>query len=147
MSQDPEQQLYSDMADLTEKVPKIQNAVKSINTRLNKLSSRIENLELMAFQEQINSLNDKIDSLNGNLLNVSRAIARFEMDFTQSHMCVAIRNHVSGQKQKDLEEHVKMLFAKYREVIKHSLDPVSIALEFRVECVKCSNEYNLDAFF
>ncbi len=67
MENDPEKQLYQDMADLTEKVPKIQGEVKSLKTRLKRLAGQVEQLDLINSQNQIVALDQKINLVDGRL--------------------------------------------------------------------------------
>jgi len=146
MANDPEQQLYTDMADLTEKVPKLQNEIKSLKAKLTKLSGRIESLELMAFQEQISSLNDKMKSISESLLAASRRLARFEMEFLQYHVRGVIRDELSGPECERVREYIAKEYARAEEKLVHSSEPLSILRDFRKVCTECSKEYNLGAF-
>ena len=67
---DPEAQLYADVADLTEKVPKIRS-------ELDELATKVQSLEFSGFQEQITSLDKKINKLNSALLESNRIIADY----------------------------------------------------------------------
>jgi hypothetical protein len=67
---DPEAQLYADVADLTEKVPKIRSD-------LDELATKVQTLEFSGFQEQITSLDKKINKLNSALLDSNRIIADY----------------------------------------------------------------------
>ena len=146
MANDPEQQLYKDMDDLTEKVPKLRNEVKSLKRRLTIMSKRVESLELMAFQDQISKLDEKVNSIGAVLINTNRSLARFEMDFMQYHVCRAIRSSLKSPERDKLLDHISMEFARGTESIKHSSNPLSISTKFTKECVEYSDKYNLDAW-
>ena len=146
MENDPEQQLFKDMADLREKVPKLQNEIKSLKGRLTKLSNRVESLELMTFQDQISRLGEKIDSVSKNLVNVSRLFAEFVIDFNQMHIKNAIDLTLKSPLRETVREQITLEQARAVEAISHSLNPLEIAKKFSYTCVEYSKKYNLNAF-
>ncbi len=148
MGNDLEQQLYTDMADLTEQVPKLQNEVKSLKKRLTKLSNRVESLELVTFQDQIANLNDKVDSINTHLIDVARTVAIIEMDALRLHMQTAIRRALStnNPKRLQLKEYIFSECTKASERARTSPSPIDLLDEFRDVCISCSREYDLHAF-
>jgi len=146
MINDAEQQLYKDIADLTKKVPKLQNEIKALKGRLTKLSNRVESLELMTFQDQISRLGEKIDSVSMNLVNVSRLFASFVIDVNQMHIKSAIDQTLKSPIRETVKEQITLKQAQAAEAISHSLNPLEIAKGFRYTCVEYSHKYNLDAF-
>ena len=148
MTNDPEQQLYKDMADLTEKVPKLQNEIKSQKRRLTRLSNRVESLELLALQDQISNLNDKVDSINTNLADVARTVAITEIDNLKLHMVSAIRRRLSvnNSNRTRLREYISTECIKARERARTSSSPIDLLDGFRDVCISCSREYDLRAF-
>jgi hypothetical protein len=146
MVNDPESQLYRDMADIKELVPELQKEIKSLKGKITKLTNRIQTLEMMAFQEQITSLVEKINLLNEKALETSRYAAKFEMDFIQYHMKGMIHQKLSNQERERLSEHITQLFATAKERVQNSLEPISILIDFKNECIDCSKKYDLDAF-
>ncbi len=148
MANDLEQQLYRDMADLTEKVPKLQNEIISLKKRLTKLSNRIESLELLSLQDQISNLNDELASTNRSVITLRRTVVSNEMDTLKLHMLRAIRNALpKGDPNKiRLSEHIRVEFSKARERIKISPQPLDVLDDFEEECEHCSIKYNLGAF-
>jgi predicted nucleic acid-binding Zn-ribbon protein len=148
MVNDPEKQLYEDMADLTEKVPKLQNEIKSLKNRLTKLSNRIESLELMTFQDQISKLGDELRLIKTNLVAVSRVVAFSEIDNLQLHMQEAIRSTLPANEPKTirLKEYISVENARAIEKNTNSPTPLDVLNAFRKECITCSDKYNLGAF-
>ncbi len=61
----------------SEDIESLMKEVRSLKTRLGKLTSRVEQLGLMDFQEQLNRLNERIGIISEALLISSRNIARF----------------------------------------------------------------------
>ena len=148
MVSDREQQLYQDMANLREKVPKLQNEVKYLKAKLTKLSNRIERLELMAFQDQITELSDKINSISTKLLDVSRAVAFNEMDVLSLHMreAIDIKFANASKLRTRLREYISAECAKAIQQRLDSPEPLAVSREFKTLCIECSDKYQLDAF-
>lgn len=146
MANDLEQQLYVDMADLTEKVPKLKSEIKLLKTRLATLSSRVKSLELMDFQSQISRLDDKINSVSEHSVMVSQSLADFELNFMQYLMSDRIQKCLQGSTCERVKTRIRMTFAQAREAIRHSSEPLKIVRSFTEECERCSKEYKLDVF-
>lgn len=147
MANDPEQQLYEDMADLTERVPKLENEIKSLKRKITKLSTRIESLELMAFQDQIANLNDKIDSINKYINAIGLRVVLNELDFLQLHMRKAIDKKLSeGNTKRQIREYISNKHASAQEKARLSSKPFEYLLEFKKECMTYSKKYKLGAF-
>lgn len=160
MANDLEQQLYSDMADLTEKVPKLQDEIKLLKQRLTKLSKRIENRESMAFQDQISNLNDKVEAaqlklqeqithVSDSLLVTAQFLARFDIEW--------IRWGLSEWSSKRLSKSTVPTYSKVRQFLlshsatakektRHSSTPLSVAMEFRKECEDYFEDNKLHPF-
>lgn len=136
---DPEQQLYKDMAEL-------KSEIKSLKTRLTKLSGRIESLELMDFQSQILKIGEKIDSINEHLVITSRYLADLEMNLTQYLIADGIQKHLHGEIREQVKNRIMMSFAQAREALKHSSNPHEITRKFVEECEICSKSYKLRVF-
>lgn len=145
MTGDREAQLDKSISNLTKKMPKLQNDIKSIKNKLAKLSGRIESLELMALPDQISNLDDEIKAVNSNLLSVSRFFAVFEMDFMQFHLRSRIQDS-EIEYTEDVLEKIIAAFSRAKEAVKYATDPLEIVLDFRNECTRISKEYELDAF-
>lgn len=124
----------------------IDGKVKSIKGQITKLRNRVETLEISGLQEQITSLNTKIDSISEALVGATRTVARFEMDFTQYHLCDMIKLKLSSPERERLLEHIAGEFARSVEAIKHTTEPFSIVTGFKEECMECSDKYNLNAW-
>ncbi len=140
MTEDAEAQLYRDIANLTEQLPKLDKRIKKLESHCRQLSTKINRIEIQGLQDQFTSLTD-------NILQIKRTLARFEMDFTQSHMIDAIRISLSGSIKQRAEDHIKLEFARSAEALKHTMEPLFIGLKFRKNCIKFSEANNLDAFY
>lgn len=96
MVTDPEQQLYKDMADLTEQMPKLQREVKSLKTRLAKLISRIDRLELIGLQDQLTSLGDEQKQLKSTLDETAKLHEKQILKIWQSMYAFKINDDVDN---------------------------------------------------
>ena len=147
MATDPEGQLYKDMADLTEKVPKLQNELAALKKRLTELTKRVESLELMAFQDQISKLGDEVKSTNEDLVRLSRVVVLNEIDTLHLHMERAISKEVSDDKLRErLRLYISVEGTRARERVDNAPSPITILMAFKKECISCSDKYDLGAF-
>ena len=143
MEQDPEKQYIEGLArirGIEATISTIKSDIKNLKSSSQKLSERIDSIGIQRFQEQITSL-------SSSLLETNRGIANFEIDFIQYHVINATRNqNLSSVDRKRLSGYITLEFGRVQEAIKHSIEPLSIATEFRKKCVEVSREYGLDAF-
>ncbi len=141
---DLEKQLYIDIADLVEKVPKLETEIAGLNsivpslpkeiqslkTRLTKLSNRVDSLELMAFQEQISRLDEKITAISDRLkqqeaLNdeMVKATALSKFDFVnRDFLGILDSNQLSNSRH--LRTQLFADIAKTRQLIRTGQQPV-----------------------
>ena len=140
---DPEKQYIEGLArikGIEATISTIQSNIKTLKPSFRQLSERIDHIEVQRFQEQITSL-------SSSLLETNRGIANFEIDFIQYHVINATRSpNLSSVDRKRLSGYITLEFGSVQEAIKHSIEPLSIAAEFRKKCVEVSKEYGLDAF-
>jgi len=140
---DPEKQYIEGLARIKcieATISTIQSNIKNLKSSFQKLSARIDHIEIQRFQEQLTSL-------SSSLLETNRGIANFEIDFIQYHVINATRSqNISSVDRKRLSGYITLEFGRVQEAIKHSIEPLSIATEFRKKCVEVSKEYGLDAF-
>ncbi|MFH0847588.1 MAG: hypothetical protein V1894_06020 [Chloroflexota bacterium] len=151
MANDAEAQLYEDMADLKEQVPKLQNEIKKVKANVSKLTRRVDSSELMGFQEQITKLNERLGFIDEKLLGLSQIVAITEIERLNLHMQDSINAMLStgvGNRQQytRLREALTFECSKARTEASTSPTPTKILTGFRVLCMDCSRKYNLDAF-
>jgi chromosome segregation ATPase len=102
---DPEQQLYKDMAEL-------KSGIRSLKTRLTKLSGRIESLELMAFQDQISNLNDKVEVVKREL----KELAEQQLELART-----LRNVLTTTQLYSAALKIESLLSALRRIIENQL--------------------------
>ena len=131
MANDPEQQLYADMADLREAVPKLQNEVKSLKARLTKLTTRIEQMELMGFQDQVGAVDRKTDVLSEQMKEqqtlseeLIRSTVLIRLDIF-SEGFLDILNSTNPQNAQSLRTQLMADIAKTRQIIRLESEPVA----------------------
>ncbi len=148
MANDSEQQLYEDMAELRDKVPKLQNEIRSLKTRLTKLSGRVESLELMDFQSQISKLDDRVESvkqeilelaqkqitlvntLKDSVLSVQQYMAGLRINSLSSDFYRIIKNQPSKQPSALITQ-LYADVASTKSTIKSSNTPLEVANQFQ----------------
>ena len=139
MAEDREQQLYRDIAFLTEELPKLQNKNKALKAELKKAFNRIDNLELMAFQDQISNLDALVKELKDTILDTQRFLARFNIIFEANH------SYSMLEKRKPLV--AKNLFSQWvanatkaNSNATTGPNPLSVADKYSDECYKQLDE-------
>lgn len=129
-----------------EDVAKLKKELRSLKNKVNRIMADSEGVNLLGLQEQITALDKKVDSVNDGLLEVSAALADFEIDFVQYHMKSIIGNKLESPELDRANEYVVAEFSKSRESIKHSTNPLSVMRDFRHNCMELSKKYKLGAF-
>ena len=99
MTDDPEQQLYRDVSELREQIPKFHSEVRSLKTRLGKLKNRLDGFELIDFQGQITSLDSKVTRVDSILLRLDRNVAksRIRLDLFWAHWSLTPINNINSK--------------------------------------------------
>jgi hypothetical protein len=127
MVEDREAQLYRDVADLREQVPKLQEMV-------NELAIKNEQLEASGFQSQILSLNKKINKLNSRLVDSEKIIADFFITDNKVLLLDAIdafpaKNEKENKAKQEAREWVIEQCAIALKGVYNSKNPLDIAVE------------------
>jgi hypothetical protein len=149
MEEDGEKEKIKFIEDLKKQgvqVLGLQKEIRSLKTRIGKLTGRVEEQENLELQKQIFSLSDELKSLNNSVLKFKRLMAMNDMNLTQYLICEAIKNKYTGQTKAKLKEFIRIKYSRSSEATKTSNEPLSIMLKFRHECVEFSDEHNLEAF-
>lgn len=149
MEDDGEKEKVKFIEDLKkqgEQILVFQKGIRSLKTRISKLTGRVEQIENLEFQNQISSLSDKVESLNKSFLNAKRIVAVNGMNFNQYHICENIMNQYEGEEEANLKGQIRIMYARASEAVKTSKKPLTLMLKFTQECAKFSKEHNLDAF-
>lgn len=124
----------------------IQKEIRSLKTRLGKITGRIEGIENLDLQKQIFTHSDNVKSLNMTLLDSLRILSISIMDVTQYIVCVEIMKKYSGEKETSLMKQIQLNFARMSGDVKKSDSPLLNMIEFRQECIDFAKENHLNIF-
>ena len=154
MTNDPEQQLYEDIADLMKKVSNLRNENRALKTKLTKLSNRVESIELLALQDQISTLNDEVKSnkqelqaavvtIRDGLIDAQRSIAGLRIN-TLTPSLKAIIERQLPKKAPNLLVQLFADAANAKSKIDSSNNPPKIANQFKDKWQKLLQELGLE---
>ena len=135
-----------DFKKQVKQIPELQKEIRSLKTRLGKLTGRVDVLENLELQKQIFSLNDKVVSFSEQFLTTNRTIARTDMDFIRIYMQQSLVLCSPTKPISEIREILDLKFARLSEALKYSLEPLNILAKFRKECIEISDKYGLNAF-
>lgn len=161
MVNDRESQLYRDVADLLEQVPKLKQAmdslekkvepiesvekdVRSLKTRISRLTGRVEKLELLDFQSQITRLDEQIGDLHSdfhtlageNFMWIQRKLGEFIIASTLSQA----NHYFKSSKAKNALEQLNISAAGAHAKVQISNAPLEDAITFYNDCLKLAEE-------
>jgi hypothetical protein len=118
---------------------RIKSVEASIEVIKSQLAHKVNDVQLQSLQKQITSLSES-------LLQTRRALAYLDIEIMRLHMNRAIRQRLQSPTKERAREYIDSEYGKAMEAIKNSPKPLTVAREFRDECVKYSQQYKLDAF-